>query len=434
MPRLAKAFPKYRRKIKSSGPQAVVTLNGKDHYLGPYGSQASKLFYDRLIAEWLVAGRQSPSTAATTLTVEELIARYWEHAQEFYRRADGTPTPTASNMKPILRVIRRMYGDTDAEEFGPIALKAVRLRFVEMGHSRRTVNDYVDRIKHMFRWGVSEELVDESVVRRLDTVAGLRKGKTEAPDHAPIPPIGDEVVLATMPYLPPVIADMVRFARYTGARPGEICIIRPCDIDRTSEVWLYIPERHKTAHHDKSRAVAVGPKAREIIRSYLEREAGEYCFKPSEAVELYRKQRHAERRTPLSCGNRPGSKAAKRGRRKRRDAQPRDCYDDNSFRRAIHRACDRAFSPPVPLAPRPHETITARNRRLTEKQRAELKKWQSDHRWSPNQLRHSAATEIRQRFGIEAVAAVLGHSKTDTSEIYALRNLTLAASIANEIG
>ena len=58
MPRLATAFPKYR-KHKASG-QAVVTLNGRDHYLGPHGTAASKAFYDRLIAEWLVQGRSSP--------------------------------------------------------------------------------------------------------------------------------------------------------------------------------------------------------------------------------------------------------------------------------------------------------------------------------------------------------------------------------------
>jgi hypothetical protein len=49
MPRLVQALPKYR-KHKASG-QAVVTLNGVEHYLGPHGTKASKTRYDRLIAE-----------------------------------------------------------------------------------------------------------------------------------------------------------------------------------------------------------------------------------------------------------------------------------------------------------------------------------------------------------------------------------------------
>ena len=211
-------------------------------------------------------------------------------------------------------------------------------------------------------------------------------------------------------------------------------MIRPVDIDRTGDVWIYIPESHKCEHHDKSRAIVIGPRAKAIIENYIDRDDDAFCFKPSEAVELYRRQVHANRKSPMNCGNRPGYSSTTRACVKRADAQPGDAYTNDSFRRAIHRACDRAFLPPQPFARRPGETIRARNERLTEKQRDELKQWQADHRWSPNQLRHSAATEIRQRYGIEAVAAVLGHSKTDTSEIYALRNLTLATSIASEIG
>lgn len=55
MPRLTKACPKYRHH-RASG-RAVVTIAGKDHYLGPRRSKASKAEYDRLIGEWLSAGR-----------------------------------------------------------------------------------------------------------------------------------------------------------------------------------------------------------------------------------------------------------------------------------------------------------------------------------------------------------------------------------------
>ena len=47
MPRLTKSVPKYR-KHRASG-QAIVTLNGRDHYLGPHRTQASRIEYDRLI-------------------------------------------------------------------------------------------------------------------------------------------------------------------------------------------------------------------------------------------------------------------------------------------------------------------------------------------------------------------------------------------------
>ena len=67
MPRTAgPSIPKYRRR-RASG-QAVVTLGGKDHYLGPHGSKASQREYDRRMAgrrphirkPCRMASRQSP--------------------------------------------------------------------------------------------------------------------------------------------------------------------------------------------------------------------------------------------------------------------------------------------------------------------------------------------------------------------------------------
>jgi site-specific recombinase XerC len=89
-----------------------------------------------------------------------------------------------------------------------------------------------------------------------------------------------------------------------------------------------------------------------------------------------------------------------------------------AYRRAIHRACDRAF-------PAPEEI---------KKDAAELTNWHTKHRWSPNQLRHSAATEVRRRFGLEAAQVILGHSQANITQVYAERDYTLAARVAKEVG
>jgi integrase len=39
--------------------------------------------------------------------------------------------------------------------------------------------------------------------------------------------------------------------------------------------------------------------------------------------------------------------------------------------------------------------------------------------WHPHQLRHSAVTEIRKRFGIEASRVILGHEELRVTQIYA---------------
>jgi hypothetical protein len=50
MPRKAGKVPSYCRH-KASG-RAVVRIDGRDHYLGEYGSPASHEEYERRITEW----------------------------------------------------------------------------------------------------------------------------------------------------------------------------------------------------------------------------------------------------------------------------------------------------------------------------------------------------------------------------------------------
>jgi hypothetical protein len=66
--------PSYR--LHKPTGQAVVTLNGRDHYLGRYGTAASRAEYDRLLAEWLEAGRSiipPASPVGSDLTVNEFL-------------------------------------------------------------------------------------------------------------------------------------------------------------------------------------------------------------------------------------------------------------------------------------------------------------------------------------------------------------------------
>jgi hypothetical protein len=63
-----------------------------------------------------------------------------------------------------------------------------------------------------------------------------------------------------------VIAELML---HTGMRPGEACRIRLAEIDRSGEVWLYRPSRHKTAHHGHARVIAIGPKAQFVQRRFI---------------------------------------------------------------------------------------------------------------------------------------------------------------------
>lgn len=210
MPRLVDALPKYR-KHKASG-QAVVTLNGRDCYLGPHGTSASKAFYDRLIAEWLIQGRRAAEPKVEEITVIVLCGRYLRFAKGYYLK-DGKCTGTVPAIKAAIKYLREWYGRTLTSDFGPLALKAIRQKMVEDGLSRTYVNSHVARIKRMFKWGVSEQLVPPATYQGLATVAGLLRGRTPAHENPPILPVDDAIVDATLPFMPEVAADMVRLQR-----------------------------------------------------------------------------------------------------------------------------------------------------------------------------------------------------------------------------
>ena len=232
---------------------AVVTLRGRDVYLGPHNSKASKLEYDRVISEWLAAGRPTtPVQESCEVTVTELISAYWKFAQSHYVK-DGQPTGAIPGIKVALRLLRQNYGPTLAVEFGPLALKAMQAKMIGLDQSRGYINDNIDRIRRMFKWAASEELIPASIPQALAMVAGLRKGRTAARDLPPVQPVPDSIVDATIPHLPTTVADMVRFQRLTGCRPKEVCILKPIDVDTTGEIWSYQPESHKTEHHGRDR-------------------------------------------------------------------------------------------------------------------------------------------------------------------------------------
>jgi len=305
MPRLTNSLPKYR-KHRASG-QAIVTLSGKDFYLGPHNTKTSRREYDRLVGEWQAHGRRlQAQDDGSGLTIAELLHAYNSYARQHYRK-NGKPSREYLCVRSVLRRIRRLYGNTSADEFGPLALKALRKQMIVDGLARSTINMNVGRIKRMFRWVASEEMLPVAIYQALATVSGLQRGRTEARETAPVPPVSDSLVEQTLSHLTVVVADMVRFQRLTGCRPGEVCILRPCDVDTSGDVWVYRPESHKTEHHDRNRTIAIGPKAQAVLRSYLLRNKEDYCFSPGDSERKRREEQHEQRVTPLKYGNSPGT-------------------------------------------------------------------------------------------------------------------------------
>jgi integrase len=400
MPRLSIDRNPSLRRHTASG-QGIVTLSGRDHYLGRWPADQKQApaevqaEYDRLISEWRAGGRRplTPTSDGTGLTINELILAFWEHAEQHYRHPDGTPTTELKEYRYSLRPLRELYGHTPARDFGPLALKAVRQRMVEAGQCRNVVNQRIGRVKRMFRWGASEELVPAAVVQALATVAGLPKGRSPARESEPVQPVPEPLVEAVLPLVLPPVRAMIRLQLLTGMRPGEACAMRPCDIDMTGATWLYRPALHKTAWRGKGRVIALGPKAQAIVREFLPLKTDDFLFSPARAVAAWHAERRARRKTRVQ----PSQAYRRKPNPKRK---PAEVYSAHSYAHAITKACRRAGVP----------------------------------HWHPNQLRHNFATAARRRFGLEAAQVLLGHSKADVTQVYAERDLSLAVRVAAECG
>ncbi|MCA9253473.1 MAG: site-specific integrase [Phycisphaerales bacterium] len=393
--------------------QAYVYLAGKRRYLGRHDKPETLQAYHRLIAEWAAHGGQTPASP-DEITIKELIARFWIHAEQYYRKPDGTLTSEPGNYRQALCPLRELYGDTRAAEFGPRALQAVRQRMIELGWCRTNINKHVGRIKSLFRWATEQEFAPGSIYQALRAVAGLKRGRCAAQESDPVKPVPRDAIEAIEPFVSRQIWALVQLQLLTAARAGELVGLCPRDIDRSGRIWIAAPRDHKTAHHGRSRMIYFGPRAQGILEPFLLRPDDAALFSPQEAEAARRREVFERRVTPLHHGNRAGLNKKARPQR-----TVGDVYDVSAYRRAIARACDQAFPAPEPLAKRDGESNRAWGNRLTAKERDKLAKWQKDHRWHPHQLRHNAATELRREFGIEVARIILGHRSPAITEVYA---------------
>lgn len=440
MPKLHGRIPSYRRH-RASG-QAVVTLSGRDHYLGPHGSKTSIVEYDRLVAEWLATRRTltpgGGEQGASGVTIDQLVHAFWQHAKRFCVRPDGLPTGETENYRNALRPLRRMYGGMLIGAFSPLKLKALREHFIKRGWSRGYINHQIGRVRSMIRWGVENELAPAGVLQALQAVKALSRGRSEARETEPVQPVARELVDAVQPYVSEQVWDLIQLQLLTGARAGELVSLRCSDLKIDGDIWTAEPKQHKTQHHGFSRRITLGPKAQAIVKKYLgNRPLDAYLFSPKEAESARRRNLHARRKTPLGYGNRPGS-----NRLRRPQVSPGAHYTLCSYRRAIAYACAKAFPLPAELArrrvPGPkgtrREPVADWKARLGDEKWKQAKAWQREHQWHPHQLRHNAATSIRKAFGLEAARAILGHRSVSTTQIYAEIDQDRVDKVIKQIG
>ena len=323
------------------------------------------------------------------LTIDQLCDRFTAHAKVYYRK-NGRQTRTLGNFTDAMKPLCRLCGSSAAADFGPLSLKRVRDKMISAGWSRGTVNQQTGRLRSVFRWGVEQEMISPIVLEGLRAVAPLKRGRCEARETEPVRPAPASHVHAVRRHVSRQVWTMIELQRLTGMRPGEVLSMRTCDLNMSGVVWTFTPAEHKTEHHGHGRSILVGPRAQRIVQPFLRSELAAYLFSPREAEQ--------GRRAMDAKGHRRPGQAETRRRSNRRIGER---YTTESYRRAITRACDLAGVP----------------------------------QWSPNQLRHNAATRLRREHGIDVAQTILGHRiGSAITEIYAEANVRKAREIIAKVG
>jgi integrase len=419
MARKPNSIPTYRKHRRTG--RAIITV--RDHcgarrdvlLPGQFGSAESCGEYERICARLRTNKGTLPAPEANRagLSVAELMLRYMDlHATRYYVEPGAqTPTREMESLALAFRPLRRMYGSMLVADFKPAHLEALqealasgswhtdaevealRRRKQPIGLARRTINARIERVRRLFRWGCSKELVASESLIKLEAVATLKANRSAARETPPVLPVDPVIVEATLPKMAVVPADIVRLLLLSGARVGELCRLRSCDLDRSGPVWLYHVPRHKTQYLGHTRTIAFGPRAQVILRQYLRDDPDALVFSPAEADRQRKAAMRAKRNTPVQPSQ---VNRAKKDAKRRPGAR----YTPRAINVAIRRACIKA------------------NVQI----------------WHTHRLRHTAALVIMREFGLEAARSALGHRTLSMSLHYAGIDLKRAAEVAAKIG
>lgn len=400
-------LPKYR--TGHSSGIAFAEWKGKRYYLGRENTPESFQRYRKFIQEIELSG-VVPPPSSKGLRLIDLVEKYDIHLAEKYPGSASFSEDHREHRRALLPLME-LCGSEFTANIGPRQVKTALAKMETSGLSRPVCNTRLLKIKRFFKWAVSEDLFPADRLIAIQTVDGLRKGKAKAPEPDPVAPVDQDTILRTLPHTTPPVAAMIVLQWICGMRPGEVTRMRPCDVDRSEDVWIYRPTKHKNQWRTAgaksvtatktTRVIAIPKFVQDVLTPFLDRDPESFCFQPAEATAWRLEHRNHSVKEQRSTKVYPSEtrRLAREKAQRRKKPRPTTPYKTASYAKAVKYAVELgnaklALANPNGGEPIPH--------------------------WSPNQLRHSAGTEIAAAKGLGQQAAQrwLGHATLDTTSIY----------------
>lgn len=383
--------------------RCFVTQDGirKEIYLGTWGTEETELAYRRLCAE--IYDDMPTVVAVNQITLQELFDKYLEYAESRLKK------PGMRIAKKIIGVVIQFYNELPVNEFTAMPYRAIQERLTRIAPnppsgrewSRQYVNRLMKTLRAILKWGISFDLVPSEVLAKIQSVPPVKEGEyswlKDREDREDVP---DGVVLRTLAFLPPTIADMVRIQRGASMRPCEVCSLKVGDLQPDGDLFCVGTKKHKTASAGVKRFFAFNHAETEILRRRCAgKSPDDHVFSPREAMQERWDAAGKSRKTPVQ----PSQRLRAESRETSRLLRYGTFYTADAYGQAIKYA------------------VIAANRAGTE----------VEH-WTPYQLRHAAVTDNSLRYGREEAGLIAGHKSISTTQIYDHKAQRISRKAAEE--
>jgi len=393
-------------KIRKDRDYDCVYVKGKKVMLGRSGTPEAETAYRQLQVQILTDPTFS-APKSQQVTVDNLCLAYLQYTQEH-------DPDHYSGIKTAVEILLRQFTGQAVDVLDTRHFLLLQDLFVQHGVSRQYCNMLLGYIRAMLKWGVLRKLVSSQVYLEAKFIPPLKRGKTRAYEKPKRQDVPDEVINRTLPHLIPTVRDMVQVQRLASMRPSEVFRMKPGEIDteyKTDDgivIWMYAPGVHKSAWREKKKAgeyfriIPLGKPEQDILAPHLIGKSDtDYIFSPKDAMKEHYALRAVKRKSKVP----PSQVKRKERNAKNPKRKDRDCYDRDSYNRAIKRS------------------ITSANKLLPENE-------QIPH-WTPYQLRHAAITDIVQQTGkLDIARAVAGQKSISVTQGYNHADVQIAVEQA----
>jgi integrase len=258
--------PKFAYCLHRPSGQAYVRVRGRIHYLGKYGTHESRVRHQNIVAAALAG--VALVNAARPLSVGELAERFVLAMREEH----GERSWWNHIARGVALTLCAKHAGMEAAAFGPKSLQDIQQALLREGRlTRYGVNRRKQSIVAMFKWAVSQELVQPSVWHALQSVKAIRRGKgRDNPPRVPADPAAVDAVVAHLNASGNHGAALcVRFMRATGCRPGEAFAATAADFRLSESLPTYTVQEHKNTHRGMERIVPLNAAAVAVVREAL---------------------------------------------------------------------------------------------------------------------------------------------------------------------